>query len=633
MGKREFSYQLLHPTTNKEQLETEYNIIEHVIENKELFNDQMQYLRKINDIDKFYRKIILECVTPLNIYRFYNNLKHISKMYGNLSKNKKIATYLKKRQNIKKIQVKQICSKIMKDITSKIFLDKASETHTRQMDINIFKPGVYESVDKAVQNFKDANEKMNTIIKFFNDVLTSCEKKNKNGVKLNIKETMQPYLTTTNRRASIIENLLEEKKYANTTILDIKSLSFVDCTKNNKKIVSDELNQLYKVVFEGKEEIKRTVREAYVNYAKDLLNWSKEIENVSNYVKLMDVIITKANLAIKYNYCKPVIVDHEKSFYEATKMRHVLIEHLQEDEIYVPNDVSLGKSLDGILLYGTNAVGKSSLIKSIGICVIMAQAGMYVPCTSFNYKPYKSIYTRILGNDDIFKGLSSFAVEMSELKSILKADKDSLILGDELCRGTEFNSAIRIFVAGLVHLGNVTCSHIFATHFHEITHMKEITQLEKLKMKHMTVEFDRALGTLVYDRKLKDGPGTNNYGLIVCKSLGLPDEFISYAENIDFNIKLKTDNILAHKTSHYNSKLLKGKCELCNADGVDIHHMYPQKMANKEGNIETNDLVFNKNHKANLMNICKKCHEKVTKEDTVYMRKKTMKGYSYVTME
>jgi DNA mismatch repair protein MutS len=633
MGKREFSYQLLHPITNEEQLQMEYNIIEHIIKNQELFNDQQQYLRKINDIDKFYRKIILECVTPLNVYRFYNNLKYISKIYANLSKDKKIATYLKKKQKIKKSHIKQNCSKIINDISSKLILDTASETHTRQMDVNIFKPGVYKEVDKAVQNFAEANVKMQSVIKFFNDVLSSCEKKNKNGVKLIIKETMQPYLYTTKRRASIIESLLEEKKYTNVDILDIKSIRFVECTKNNKKIVSNELNELYKVVFEGKEEIKRTVRDAYINYAKDLLNWSKEIENISGYVKLLDVLITKANLAIKYNYCKPTIVDHEKSFYEATKMRHVLIEHLQQNEIYVPNDISLGKSLDGILLYGTNAVGKSSLIKSIGICIIMAQAGMFVPCTTFNFKPYKSIYTRILGNDDIFKGLSSFAVEMSELKSILKADKDSLILGDELCKGTEFNSAIRIFIAGLVQLGKVRCSHIFATHFHEITNMKEITQLKKLKMKHMSVEFNRELGTLVYNRKLNDGPGNNNYGLVVCKSLGLPDEFINYAESIQFNIKMKTDNTLGNKSSHYNSKLLKGNCELCDIHGVDIHHMYPQKIANNNGNIETGNLVFNKNHKANLMNLCKECHKKVTKEETIFVRKKTMDGYSCVTIQ
>lgn len=126
--------------------------------------------------------------------------------------------------------------------------------------------------------------------------------------------------------------------------------------------------------------------------------------------------------------------------------------------MYVTNDIRLGKEnsgtsdneeFDGMLLYGTNAVGKTSLIKSIGISIIMAQAGLYVPCESLLFSPYHSIYTRILGNDNIFKGLSTFAVEMTELRTILRmADKNSLILGDELCSGTESDSALSIFTCG-----------------------------------------------------------------------------------------------------------------------------------------------------------------------------------------
>ena len=86
-------------------------------------------------------------------------------------------------------------------------------------------------------------------------------------------------------------------------------------------------------------------------------------------------------------------------------------------ELYVTNDLELGNTnkkdySNGVLLYGTNAVGKTSFIKSIGISIIMAQAGLFVPCKTFEYYPYNYIFTRILGNDNIFKGLSTFAVEM-----------------------------------------------------------------------------------------------------------------------------------------------------------------------------------------------------------------------------
>ena len=97
------------------------------------------------------------------------------------------------------------------------------------------------------------------------------------------------------------------------------------------------------------------------------------------------------------------------------------MEKIQSELEYVPNDISLNEN--GMLLYGTNACGKSTLMKSIGLSLIMAQAGFFVPCSSFEYSPYTSIFTRILNNDNIFKRQSSFAVEMSELRSILKRIK------------------------------------------------------------------------------------------------------------------------------------------------------------------------------------------------------------------
>ena len=131
-------------------------------------------------------------------------------------------------------------------------------------------------------------------------------------------------------------------------------------------------------------------------------------------------------------------------------MRHPLIEQLLTDELYVPNDVKFDENNKGVLLFGTNAVGKSSFIKALGISVIMAQAGFFAPASKFGSTPFKQIFTRIIGNDNIFKGLSTFAVEMLEFKNIIdNVCENSLVLGDELCSGTETDSAISIVLAGI----------------------------------------------------------------------------------------------------------------------------------------------------------------------------------------
>jgi DNA mismatch repair protein MutS len=287
-----------------------------------------------------------------------------------------------------------------------------------------------------------------------------------------------------------------------------------------------------------------------------------------------------------------------------------------------------------MLLYGTNAVGKTSIIRALGIAVIMAQSGMFVPCETFVYSPYRSIFTRILGNDNLFKGLSTFAVEMSELRVILNyADKNSLVLGDELCSGTETESALSIFVAGILDLHEKGASFIFATHFHEIVGYEEIKAMNGLKICHMSVFYDSSNDCLVYDRKLKEGAGTRMYGLEVCKSLYLPAGFMEKAYEIRNKYHPDVVGGLSHTTTTYNAKKVRGMCEMCKSEiGEETHHLLEQNMADANGFIGH----VHKNHPANLMSLCEKCHlkmhhstEKEIEQKVVkkVVRKKTTKGY------
>ena len=277
-------------------------------------------------------------------------------------------------------------------------------------------------------------------------------------------------------------------------------------------------------------------------------------------------------------------------------------------------------------------MGKTSFIKSVGIAIIMAQAGLYVPCSSFVYKPYRTIFTRILGNDNLFKGLSTFAVEMTELRAILMlADAHSLVLGDELCSGTESDSALSIFTAGLEILHEKKSTFLFATHFHEITKYEEITALERLKMLHMAVHYNKENNALVYDRKLREGPGESMYGLEVCKSLNLPDAFLQRAHDIRMKYRPERQNILSLSPTHYNAKKIVGNCEICkNKKASEVHHLQHQKNASAQ-----NDYIqtFHKNHIANLLNICEDCHQKIHKSGHQHKVVKTTAGYKLQRIE
>lgn len=625
MGRREFMYKLLHPTTDVEYLEKEYDIVDYTKKNYEKYEFIRKKFIHMKDLEKIYRKIVLNKLPPCELAQLFHDINLIQQIHEQIKDDVPLLSYVN-------INITPICAKITNFITSQINIERSSSLHS--LETNIFLRGQYHELDVLEKSHIDKLDQLMAIKQYLSSIIQTKERKCTEAVKIHSTEKSGLSLIATKRRTKILKEKLTKGSllipftltYNNTktsTPFDPSLLTFTKSIASNMRFSSPILRELYTGIEHTKTLLRVKLREIYKLFLSSLLTFHKEMESIIKYVTILDIITTKAYVSKKFNYCKPIIDNgRDKAFLNATKMRHVLIEQFQNNEIYVPNDISLGEKENGILLYGTNAVGKSCLIRSIGISIILAQSGMFVPCESFTYKPYTSIFTRILGNDNIFKGLSTFAVEMSELRTILRlSDENSLILGDELCSGTETNSAISIFVSGLIHLHNNKSSFIFATHFHEIVKMKEVMELDKCITKHMVVQYDKEQDLLIYDRKLKDGPGNSMYGLEVCKSLNLPQEFLERAYAIR-----NTNSIINNTTSRYNANKIRGDCEICNSKGEDIHHLQYQESANDDGFIDT----FHKNNVANLINICKECHKHIHDYKLTYLKKKTSKGIKLV---
>ena len=458
-----------------------------------------------------------------------------------------------------------------------------------------------------------------------------------------LKEIIQKIIDKSGTKYEYINYISKYSKFGEIIEIDLSTIQFKNygSTNSNSIVFSEDIDKLCYTIQNSREQLIEEININYKNIMSEfkVLLYNVNVSNnnlkserisllgkISQFIALSDVCYVKAYNALKYNYCKPKIQDvSNKSCVHFKKIRHCLIEHLNTNELYVTNDLEIGTSNTGLLLYGTNAVGKTSFIKSIGIAIIMAQAGMYVPCEEFTYYPYEYLFTRLLGNDNIFKGLSTFAVEMCELRTILKnANTKSIILGDELCSGTESTSALSIFVSSLERLHTLGSTFLFATHFHEILEYEEVKNLDFMKIYHMSVMFDREAKTLIYDRKLREGPGESMYGLEVCKSLDLPEDFIERAYAIRNKYNKSNLSVLEAKKSRYNASKLRGLCELCNNNiGTEVHHLQYQKNA-KDGIINGE---FNKNHKANLINICESCHNKIHSSNSEFRITKTTNGY------
>jgi DNA mismatch repair protein MutS len=456
----------------------------------ELFRKQIAQIR---DIEKVCRQLISQKVYPSTMYYLFQSINIISQLNVCLYENKELCDYLCSDFNTNEPvkYIENTCSGIINDINNLLYIEECKTVNTINVfEENIIRKGVSEKLDHIVNIYNDnlnifheVKIRLNGLMRLhgYNNEIEyiKIHETEKSGLSLQITKTrstlFKKVISQILNSDSIHKKIIIKEPQFEFSLSDIK---FSTASSSCDEIDFTELNKVSKDILHYKEQMNTLITETYLQILQQIeKKWFHDLENLGNFIAKMDVLQCKSYIAKYYNYCKPEIVltDSSKSFVNAYELRHCLIEHLQQNELYVTNDISLGDTMgnmnnkDGILLYGTNAVGKTSLIRALGISIILAQSGMFVPCSRFQYKPYHSIFSRILGNDNIFKGLSTFAVEMSELRIILKmADENSLILGDELCSGTETESAMSIFVAGLMELHEKESSFIFATHFHEI---------------------------------------------------------------------------------------------------------------------------------------------------------------------
>jgi DNA mismatch repair protein MutS len=323
------------------------------------------------------------------------------------------------------------------------------------------------------------------------------------------------------------------------------------------------------------------------------------------WIAQVDMSFTIARVSVERGFVRPVLVSGPAASLKAEGLRHPLIEAQQTRVEYVKHDVELGQ--EGWLVYGMNASGKSSLMKAVGIATILAQCGCFVPATCFSYTPFKSLFTRILNTDNLWAGLSSFAVEMTELAEILRrADPWSLVLGDEVCSGTESLSAMALVGASLEHLSKRGARFIFATHLHGLQEIPVVAALP-LKVWHLQVRFDPATQRLFYDRTLHPGSGSSLYGLEVAKAMAVPFDVLESAHAIRKGLVGMATEADA-PTSGWNSAVQRRVCEVCGSHKVLEAHHIQQRSEAVAGRLADGTHM---NSMKNLTVLCEVCHDKV----------------------
>tara|TARA_Y100001958_G_C21247493_1_gene578883 strand:+ start:3518 stop:6589 length:3072 start_codon:yes stop_codon:yes gene_type:complete len=606
MGRRLLKERLLYPEINSEIIENRYNQIETLRKDKnyEHFTD---YLSKIADLEKYNRLMSLDLLKSNDFYLCYLSYDFIQLLISKVEEFPEIwEQYKIYHEDIFKWKDYYI-------EINKIFEWDNFGKYTLMNEKSLFKKDYSNEMDEITDKIETIQYKYKLICERFSKILHTD-----NSVKLDFNENFNWFLYTTNKRANTFKERLINigDKYihiikGNTTYFSFNKEDFSYKKKDNSNtIIHFDISQnLSTELVSLQKKLVNLNKKLWKNIMIDIYQKYKDIfHKMNSFLSELDVSISNAKLSIENAYCRPEIVTSDKSFLKAHDIRHPIVERINTDTEYITNDITLGiENKDGILLYGTNACGKSTLMKSIGLNIIMAQAGLYTSCSQFQYYPYEQIFTRILNNDNIFKSQSTFAVEVQELKHIFnKSNENSLILGDELCSGTETVSAISIVSASIQTFSKNKCSFMITSHLHQLTELQKIRGISNLSIYHLKIDVQD--NVLIYNRKLSHGAGPSIYGLKVCEAMGISNEFMKLCNEAKNDICNESKYILNTKTSTYNSDIILDKCKICNNNAEETHHIKPQEDADENNIIEN----FHKNKKHNLIGLCKKCHADVT---------------------
>lgn len=607
MGKRLLKNWMLNPIICARTLNQKYNILERVI-NEELWKVYDKDLSMILDLERFFRKMSIGYLLPHELSSFepsldaIKNIIKLSESHFDIVDNNFVDIF--RLDDNEKEEFEQFYNKYF----STFDLNLLGTFGLNDINQSFFITGVEPHLDE-IQNlikkerdfFEKEAEKYSKLI----DIPDS--------IKFDHNERDGYFLKTTAKRGELLEKKLGKGTTKNSGA-------------NICRIIHPELDNANDRLKKAEIDIRDKVRDTFINWCeKEFKNNQELFSKIIKFIGTIDMTISSAKVCKQNCYNKPTIVIKEnRSFLKAKELRHPIIEKINQDILYIPNDIEING--DGILLYGLNGGGKSSLLKSVGLATVMAQMGLYVPAETFEYYPFKTLYTRIMGNDNIFRGLSSFALEMTELKTILQyANERSLILGDEICRGTEIHSALSIVSSAVWVLCNKRTNFLFATHLHKLHEIEVIKGLPNLR--HFYIDLNMENDRLVFGRKIYEGIGRKLYGLEVAEHIVEHNEFLKMASKVRRQLlegeEVKTE-IISTKKSIYNSEIYMDKCEICDsADTLEVHHINSQKFADCDNNID----FFNKNHKGNLVTLCHDHHTKVHTGDVILGGwKDTLKG-------
>jgi len=533
MGARLLKKIILQPLLNREEIKRRLNIVQKFKDDIFLRSDLREELRFVGDLERFINRVN---------YTTRTNARDLINIRNSLENIPKIRTLLEKAEIPEISQFLAIINDF-KEIRSLIETTIKDDSPITVKEGNIIKDGFNENLD----DLRDIlNNGMTYILRYEEE-----QKKRWNlssGLKVGHNNIMGYYIQITNKSLDLISKIPED--YHERATL-----------KNAKRFTTEKLKDLEEKIIAAEEKINTIEYDIFCNIRDTVVKETRKILETTKNIAIIDVLTCFAEIAEKYDYCRPKIMENDKIIIK--QGRHPVVEHMNISDKFIPNDCYLDTENDQLLIItGPNMAGKSTYLRQIALICIIAQMGSFVPAKSASIGIIDHIFTRIGASDDLARKLSTFMIEMTETAKILNyATPKSLVIIDELGRGTSTSDGQSIAMATLEKLDELKIKTLFSTHYHQLTEIN----LPGVKNYHLDI-IENSDGSINFVRKLKLGSTDKSYGIHVAKLAGIPEDVIIRAfeilEQIEQKDQFKTtvkENGNKSSSGEIYNKMINGK--------------------------------------------------------------------------
>ena len=489
MGSRKLKSWIESPLVDKEKIEARYDVISTLLEEFILSEDLRKALYNVYDLERLCGRIALSSANARDLIQLKESLGILPE----------INTILKK-----------IKYEELPDVSD---LYNLLESALYETPPPTLKEGylIKTGYNKELDELKDLRSGGKEFISNYEQ-----EEREKTGIKtlkVGFNKVFGYYIEISKGALSQVK---EEYGY-------IRKQTLTNC----ERFINPILKEKEDLVLSAEEKIINLEYDLFIEIRNKCGEHVHTLQQIAKTISEIDVLASFALVSEKYNYTRPTITT--KHNIEVIDGRHPVVEKVIKDS-YIPNDVIMDENTAIELITGPNMAGKSTYMRELGIIAIMAQIGSFVPAKKATLPLFDKIFTRIGASDDLVSGESTFMVEMREAANAIKnATPDSLILFDELGRGTATFDGMSLAQAILEYINNkIGCKTLFSTHYHELTDLENT--LDKLVNKHVSAE--EKDGEIIFLHKVKDGSIDKSYGINVAKLANLPKEVTDRASEI-----------------------------------------------------------------------------------------------------